>query len=77
MIKCLQSELLLLLNDKKKGEEPMLLCRDLRNIKDPKAQHFLFLLDQKLKSVDETSDPEKCLCENVSCIMIVLTNALV
>ena len=36
----------------------MLLGRDLRNINGPKALNSLFLLDKKLKSVDETTDPE-------------------
>ena len=65
----LQSEIPILLNDKK-GEEPMLLRRDLRNIKGPKALNFLFLLDQKLKSVDKTTDPEKYLSEIVICIVL-------
>ena len=47
----------------------MLLRRDLRNIKSPKALNVLFLLNQKLKYVDGTSDPEKYLSEIASCIM--------
>ena len=66
----LQSEIPFLLNDNKKGEQPMLFRRDLGNIKGPKAQNFLFLLDQKLKSVHETTDPEKYLSEIVSCIVL-------
>ena len=38
----LQSEIPILLNENKKREDPMLLCRDLRNIKGPKALKFCF-----------------------------------
>ena len=65
----LESDIPVLLKGKKKAREPQLLCRDLRNIKGPKALNFLFLLDQKLKSMHEASDPEKYLSEVVNCIM--------
>ena len=47
----LQSEIPILLNDKKKSEQTTLLRRDLGKIKYPNALNYLFLSDQKLKSV--------------------------
>ena len=52
----------------------MLLRRDLRIIKGPKALNFLFLLDQKLNFVDETTDLEKYLSDIISCLLFCVDN---